>query len=491
MPELSLSLVAAVLVTALVAITFLVAVALRRVVPTNMVHIVQSKKSTTSYGKGRDAGNVYYEWPSWLPGIGVTVTHFPESVFDVGLKNYEAYDVGRLPFVVDIMAFFRISDSDVAAHRVANFSELQTQLQSILQGAVRSVLAKEKLEEIMQDRTTLGAKFTEEVDAQLTEWGVCTVKSIEFMDIRDSGGSKVIEQIMAKEKSRIERESRETVADNNRAAQEREIEAQRQVDLQTQDARQQVGQRTAEVDKAVGIANEQQKQEVLAQARTTAERQMEVKRVEDVKTAEIARSVAEVKAEQDKTVAVVNAQASRETQVINAEAEKQKTVLVAEGQLTQAQLNAQGIEAEGRAKAEAEKLMQLAPVQAQITLAQEIGQNVGYQDYLVNVRQIEAGQAVGIELAKAIGHADLKVIANAGDVQTGVANLGDVFTANGGTKLTGMLTALAQTPEGQALVRRITGDEGPATGDTGSTETARGSRRTRQPPAATQNGTAS
>lgn len=469
--DLPLPLIGGVALAVLLVLGLLIAMTLRRVVPTNMVHIVQSKNSTTSYGKGRQSGNVYYEWPSSLPFIGVTVTHFPESVFDVALKDYEAYDVGRLPFRVDIMAFFRISDSDTAAHRVANFGELQTQLQSILQGAVRSVLANEKLEEIMQDRTTLGAKFTAEVDSQLAEWGVQTVKSIEFMDIRDSGASEVIQQIMAKEKSRIERESRETVADNHRAAEEREIEARRQVDLQKQEAEQQVGERTALTEKAVGIAKEQSKQEVLSQSRTTAEREMEVKRVEEVKAAEIARDVAEVRAAQDKNVAIVNAEASRETEVIAAGAEKQKTELIAQGHLTQAQLNAQGIEAEGTAKAAAEKAMQLAPVQAQITLAQEIGNNEGYQNYLVSVRQIEAGQAVGSELAKAIGTADLKVIANSGDVQSGVASIGDLFTANGGTKLTSMLTALAQTEAGQALVKRITGDEGPVTGTAG-TDTA-------------------
>jgi flotillin len=47
-------------------------VSLRRVVPTNFVHIVQSRRKTTPYGREKDAGNVYYEWPDWLPHLGVT-----------------------------------------------------------------------------------------------------------------------------------------------------------------------------------------------------------------------------------------------------------------------------------------------------------------------------------------------------------------------------------------------------------------------------------
>src|SRR5690606_28665913 len=107
------------------------------------------------------------------------VSKFPESVFDISLRDYEAYDIGRLPFVADIQAFFRISDSQVAAQRVASFDELKGQLVGVLQGAVRSILGTNKLEEIMHDRSTLGGQFTKEVDDQLREWGVCTVKSIE------------------------------------------------------------------------------------------------------------------------------------------------------------------------------------------------------------------------------------------------------------------------------------------------------------------------
>jgi len=40
---------------------------LRRIVPADMVHVVQTSKRTTSYGKNTSNGNVYYQWPKWLP----------------------------------------------------------------------------------------------------------------------------------------------------------------------------------------------------------------------------------------------------------------------------------------------------------------------------------------------------------------------------------------------------------------------------------------
>lgn len=430
----------------------------RVVVPTNMTHIVQRKKSTTLYGQGQSAGNVYYNWPKWMPIIGIDVSIFQGSIFDVTLKDYEAYDAGRLPFIVDVKAFFRVDDADVAAKRVSTFAELTTQLTAVLQGAVRRILATNDLETIMQDRSKLGGEFTLEVDEQLKEWGVKTVKTIEFMDIRDSNGSNVIDNIMAKEKSRIDRESREAVAENNRAAEEKEIEARRQVDLQRQDAEQQVGIRTALKEQVVGQADEQSKQEILSQAKITAERDMDVRKVQEVRAADIAKDVAVVQANQAKEVQVVAANAAKEQTIISANAKKAETETVAAGDLTAAELSAKGILATGTAEAEALKLRELAPVQAQITLAQEIGDNEGYQVYLQTIRQIEASQAVGIEMAGAMAKADLKVIANSGDPQTGVAKLGDLFTTQGGTGLTGMLTALSQTPEGSALVQRLTGN---------------------------------
>jgi len=143
-------------VTAVIALTVVIALFLRRVVPTNEVHIVQSTKHTRSYGKDTPNGNTYYEWPFWIPVFGVTKIVMPVSVFDIQLNAYEAYDVGRVPFVVDIVAFFRIADSNVAAQRVESFRELESQLLSIVQGAVRTILASHDIDKIMLERSIYG-----------------------------------------------------------------------------------------------------------------------------------------------------------------------------------------------------------------------------------------------------------------------------------------------------------------------------------------------
>lgn len=423
------------------------AVTLRRVVPTNMVHIVQSKGSTISYGKGRDSGNVYYQWPIFLPVVGVSVSTFPESVFDITLRGYEAYDSGRLPFVVDVTGFFRVLHSDTAAQRVASFNELTGQLESVLQGAVRRILATSRLEEIMEDRSALGKKFTDEVDAQLVEWGVTTVKSIEFMDIRDSQSSNVIANIMAKEQSRINKESRIAVAENNMSASNKEIDAKRAIAVQQQDAEQQVGLRTAEKNQIVGAKNEQANQAVLEQKAITSQREMDVQKVNHVNAAEIQRAVAEVSATQAAKVLT-----------ITTEAEKQAAITQAQGALEAALLDAKAVEAEGLAKGAAEQAILMAPVSTQINLAKEIGSNEGYQKYLITIRQVEVAGEVGSKMAEALKGADVKVIANTGtDIQSGVNKVMDLFTPAGGTSMAGALAALGMTEEGKNLIGKFLG----------------------------------
>lgn len=421
-------------------------VTLRRVVNTNEVHIVQSAKTTVSYGKDQENGNTYYQWPSWIPVIGIQVIKLPVSVFSLRLKDYEAYDNGRLPFILDLEAFFRIDNSNVAAQRVAGYQELNQQLTSILQGAARTILASKTIEEIMQGRSEFGDAFTKEVNEQLKAWGVTTVKNIELMDIRDSKDSQVIQNIMDKKKSEIEKESRMAVADNMRAAQNAEIDAQREVELNKQTAQQQVGIRTAEKEREVGIAKEKANQQIKQEQKVTTEKAMEVARVEQVKSAEIVKDVNIVKAEEVKR-----------TEVINAEGQKQKTVLIAEGVLEAEKRQAEAILVKGQSEAEAEKLLQLAPVEAQIVLAKEIGENKSYQQYLVTIRQVEASEAIGKAQAVALQDANIKVIANGGTVAEGVDSIGKLFTSAGGQAIGAMLEGIAQTDVGQAAVNTVLG----------------------------------
>lgn len=416
----------------------------RVVVPQNEVHSVQSAKNTVSYGKGMEAGNTYYAWPSWIPLIGVVSTPLPVSVFKLDLDGYEAYDKGRLPFALDISAFFRIEEPNMAAQRVSDFRVLNEQLKSILQGACRTILASKEIEEILEGRAEFGDAFTKEVLEQLKSWGVVPVKNIELMDIRDSNGSSVIKNIMEKKKSLIERQSRVEVAENMKVAQIAEIEAQREAEMSKQQAHQAIGIRTAEKEREVGIAKELSAQQVAEQNKITQEKNIEVIRVQEIGTAEI-----------KKKTQIISAEEKKQTDIIRAEGDKQKQILAAEAALETEKRNAEGVKLNGEAKATAEKLILLAPVDAQITLAKEIGENVGYQGYLIKLEEIKANQAIGIEQAAALKTADVKIIANAGAIDNGMSKVTDVFSSAGGQNMAAMIEGFMQTEAGRALVTKF------------------------------------
>lgn len=442
----------AIVFVVLAVVVLLWIMSLRVVVPTNMVHIVQQGKNTIEYGKGRVGGNVYYRWPESFPKIGLSLRVMPESIFSVKLEGYEAYDAKKLKFMVDVVAFFRIEVAAIVAQRVDSMNELHAQIENILQGSIRSILGKHPIERIMEDRTVFADQFTQEVGEQLEEWGVVTTKPIELMDIRDAKGEQNIDNIMSVEKSRIEKESRIARAVNNKEAQNKEIETDREVELQRQQAKQQVGVRQAQVQRETGLAAEQAKQEIAIQSKITTEREMDVKQVAETRQAEIDKQVAAVQAEQDSQVATIRAEADKKVTITAAEAQKASSITAAEGQKESALLEASGIRSIGEARGAAEQALLMAPVNAQIAQAREIGSNEPYQQYLITIRQIEANQAIGIEAAGALKEADLKVIANSGNIQEGMSKLTNMVSSTGGVNMAGMIEGLSQTETGKALV---------------------------------------
>lgn len=403
-----------------------------------------------------------------MPIFGITKIVLPVSVFAIKIDDYEAYDLGRLPFVVDITAFFRIEDSNLAAQRVESFEDLQIQLTNIIQGSIRSILSSRALEDILQIRSELGDDFTKAVKIQLQSWGIEPVKNIELMDIRDSSGSKVIFNIMEKKKSEIEKESRIEVANNLKLAQIAEIEAVQATEVKQQDANKIVGLKTVENEREVAISKELANQLIKDQEKITKEKEMEVVRVKDVKEAEIKKQVEIVRAEQDQRKIEIDAEARKNAKIKDAEAIKENQILVAQGDkekqflaaaalLEMKDKEAQGTLKIGSAEAEALRLKELAPVNAQIELAKEIGENEGYQTYLISIKQIEANRDIGLEQAKALSNADLKIIANEGNVASGVNKIGDVLSSKGGTNLASMLEGLNQSEIGKKIIDKFTG----------------------------------
>jgi len=68
---------------------------------------------------------------------------------------------------------------------------------------------------------------------------------------------------------------------------------------------------------------------------------------------------------------------------------------------------------------------------------------------------VAANKDVGIEQAKALTAADVKVIANTGEPVEGMSNVMDLFTSKGGTNVSAMLEGLAQSEQGQKFLNKL------------------------------------
>jgi len=207
----------------------------------------------------------------------------------------------------------------------------------------------------------------------------------------------------------------------------------------------------------VGIQNQKAQQAIKDEEKNTAEKEMAVKLVQSVRQAEIDRNVQVVNADRDKQVAIVAADRDKQVAVTKAEGQKQQVTTVAEGDLAAAKLTAQGIQAKGEAEGAAETARQMATVNPQITLAKEIGENEGYQAYLIRLKQVEATRDVGIAQAGALEKADVKVIAQTGAPAEGLSSVGELFTAKGGQAIGSALEGLRNTEAGAAVLHAVTG----------------------------------
>jgi len=413
----------------LVGFSFLLAFLWRTVVSPDEVHVVQRKKKTDVYGKDTEVGNVYYKIPAWIPFFGVDYKIMPVSIFKIPLEGYRAYDSKKVPFKVDVTAFFQIiaKDAAQAAQRVSSFQDLFNELQEVLRGAVRKILASNEIEKIMTERSILGTAFLEEVRGQVRAWGV-DVLNIEFMDISDDDNSEenIVTAIMRKHSSFIQRKSEEEVAINEKEAKIVQINAKREADIEGIVAQEVTQTRDADRKKQVGMAEERAHQNIQEEKRITTEKEMAVQKVREVEAKKIEANARIEEAEGIKQSNIRQAEGYKESETLEGKGMGEKAAAIGSGE-------AQAIKEKGIASAEAKEKLADA-----LSRFQEKGLLA-----LLGEKHIEKDEAIGVAIAKAYEDAEMKVI------QTGNSqpkNLIDVLSsADSGAKIGGMLEGLKQS----------------------------------------------
>lgn len=448
---------------------------LRKVVSTNEAHVVQKWNSSVAFGKWFEWGNVYYAWPSWVPGIWISVQKLPLSIFDLQLNDYKAYDSGKVPFQVDITAFFEIKEPETAAQKVETISELRNQLNETLKWVVRKVLASKDIVDIMESRTEIKQEFFDEVYKAAKSWGIM-LQNVEFMDIRDADGSQVVTNIMMKKRSQIEAESQIEVAENQKNAiiekENKESEARAaaaaaksRADIVSSDAEREAELKVIENEKLtqnqeiekeriLAVQKEEAKQKLYEAEKLTKEKELAVKQVEEEKNAEIAKSIELIKADEQKQKIIIDAQAEKEEIELRAQADKIKVELEAEAQKKK-------IESIGIARAKELDYIGTAKAKNKTQMAEALNSfDKEALDYMKKELDVNLSEIVDLEKAKALSKADIKVISTWKNGGEWVKSFMDLFSANGGSNIWAMVEAAKNTMWEEKVndfIKKITG----------------------------------
>ena len=433
---------------------------LRKVVATNEVHIVQRGKKSVAHGKWLEWGNVYLAWAPWVPVFWISVQKLPLSIFDLQLNGYKAYDIWKVPFQVDITAFFEIKEPVLAAEKIFTINELKEQLNETVKWVVRKILASRDVVDIMESRSDIKDEFYKEVYTAVKAWWV-DLKNVEFMDIRDEDGSQVITNIMMKKRSLIESESQIEVAENqknakiekeNKSAEARakSAEANSKADIAASDAKRLADLKIIENDKltqnqdiekerVLSIQKEEAKQNFYDSEKETKVKLLAVKQVEDEKNAEIDKSIEIIKADEQKQKLIIEAQADKESITLQAEADKTKVNLAAEAEKNR-------IESIWIARAKELDYIGTAEAKNQTQMAEALNEfTVESLWFMVKQLEVKLSEIVDLEKAKSLAKADVKVISTWKDGWEWINSFMDLFSAKWGTNIWSMIEAAKNT----------------------------------------------
>ena len=372
---------------------FLILASLYRVVPANEAHVIIQAGKTTVYTSNpkisENGKSAYFKIPEWffLFGLGMKIHKIPLDILPVHVTDFLAFDKDRARFVCDIIAYVTAKDPITAAMRFSgNVATLKEQVSKVVQATTRDATTKQTIREIINNRQGVIQEINVPLKDALTEWGL-DLNDIELIEFKDpipgkddeEEASHVIADISSIIEEEINSEARQKNAEQKKEARLKEALAEETAKI-----------REIEKEEEIGKREEQKLQLIAKEAKKAKEEQLEVTKVEQVKNAQIQKEKQIVIAKQDKEVEAIN---------------KAKKRLEGEGTRLQQQEEAKGaaapIREKGLAEAEAKEKLQAAlnkfkPEAIQALIAEKV---------------VEMQEKVGVEGAKALTHADMKVFA--------------------------------------------------------------------------------
>lgn len=242
----------------------------------------------------------------------------------------------------------------------------------VLAGALRSIVGRLTIEEIIRDRAAFASAVAEEAEASLTGQGL-VLDTFQLQDIQAEG--TYLEDLGRPEAARVIKEASIAEARARQAAEQERLladeaiaVANRQLSLKQAEISAEIDAAKAEAAAAGPLAQAAQDQRILTEQEKVAERNAALKErqldTEVRKPADADRYRTEQQAEADKNAAIAKADADRQAAIAAAQAAAERDRLTGEGERARRTALAEAEAIEGAKRGEAEKLRRQAIAEA-------------------------------------------------------------------------------------------------------------------------------
>ena len=245
--------------------------------------------------------------------------------------------------------------------------------EEVLAGALRAIVGRLTVEEIIRDRAAFASAVAEEAEHSLTNQGL-VLDTFQLQDILAEGnyltdlGRPEAARVL-KEATIAEAQARQAAERERMLAEEAIAESERNLALKKAGVQAEIDAANARSEAAGPLAQAERDQAILAEQQKVAERNAELKQrqldTEVRKPADAERYRVEQQAEASKNAAVLEADARRQATIAAAQAEAEQSRLTGEGERARRAALAEALEREGAAEASATLATGQAQAEAQ------------------------------------------------------------------------------------------------------------------------------
>jgi flotillin len=254
-------------------------------------------------------------------------------------------------------------------HQQARIEEFTRE---VLAGALRAIVGRLTVEEIIRDRAAFAAAVAEEAEHSLTHQGLI-LDTFQLEDIRTAGS--YLQDLGRPEAARVlkdaaiaEAVARQSAEQERMKAEEAIAEASRNLALKKAAVQAEIDAANARSAAAGPLAQAERQQAILTEQQKVAERNAELKQrqldTEVRKPADAARYKVEQEAEASRNAAVLRADAERQATIAGAQAQAEQARLVGEGERSRRAALAEANAIEGAKQGEAEMKRRTANAEA-------------------------------------------------------------------------------------------------------------------------------